>query len=259
VDEQSIFRYNGPQDKLNLMGPINVHLGRNLVRGTLLFLLVAAVSLEAQQLDEAFVIRGVDATVQARQNGIASYTVTEHYRVFRNNDENHPAAEMTVKTDYQRDTGKNYTILAQGGSEVLRRVVLNSILENEKRINQPGVREGSWLTSANYEMKLKPGGPQPINGRDCYVLSIKPRQKLPNLIVGTLWVDTRDESIVKIEGTSSKGPSVFTGPVQVMRQYDTVDGFAEATHARATSSSFLFGPTVVTIDYSDYHIQFRPK
>jgi hypothetical protein len=142
---------------------------------------------------------------------------------------------------------------------VLRRVVLNSILENEKRINQPGVREGSWLTSANYEMKLKPGGPQPVNGRDCYVLSVKPRHKAPNLIVGTLWVDTRDESIVQIEGTASKGPSVFTGPAQVMRRYDTVDGFAEATHARATSSSFLFGPTVVSIDYSDYHIQIRSK
>jgi hypothetical protein len=241
------------------MGPMKLHLGRNLLRGTLLFLLVAGVSIEAQQLDEAAVIRGVDATVQARQDRIASYTATERYRVFRNNDENHPAAEMTVKTDYRRDTGKNYTILAQDGSEVLRRVVLDSILENEKRLNQPGVREGSWLTSANYEMKLKPGGPQPVNGRDCYVLSVKPRHKAPNLIVGTLWVDTRDESIVQIEGTASKGPSVFTGPAQVMRRYDTVDGFAEAAHARATSSSFLFGPTVVSIDYSDYHIQIRSK
>ena len=241
------------------MGPINVHLGRNLLRGTVLFFLVAGLSLEAQQLDEASVIRGVDRTVQARQNGIASYTATEHYRVFRNNDENHPAAEMTVKTDYQHDTGKSYTILAESGSDVLRKVVLHSILDNEKRINQPGVREGSWLISANYEMKLKPGGPQRVSGRDCYVLSIKPRQKAPNLIVGTLWIDTRDESIVQIEGTASKSPSVFTGPTEVMRQYDTVDGFAEATRARASSSSFLFGPTVVTIDYSDYHIQIRSK
>jgi hypothetical protein len=241
------------------MGPMKIRLGRVLLRSAVVFLFIASVSLEAQQLEEAAVIRGVDAAVQARQDGIAAYTVTEHYRVFRNNEENNPAAEMTVKTDYQQDTGKNYTILAQSGSDVLRKVVLNSILDNEKRINQPGVREGSWFISANYEMKLKPGGPQRVSGRDCYVLSIKPRQKAPHLIVGTLWVDTRDESIVQIEGTASKSPSVFTGPTQVMRQYDTVDGFAEATHARATSSSFLFGPTVVTIEYSDYHIQIRSK
>jgi hypothetical protein len=42
-----------------------------------------------------------------------------------------------------------------------------------------------------------------------------------------------------------------------MRQYTMVDGFAEATHARAVSSSFLFGQTVVTIDYVGYEIANR--
>jgi hypothetical protein len=220
--------------------------------------LPSAAFLRAQQPDEAGIIRGVDAAVKARLDNIASYTVTEHYAVYRNNDETHPVSQMTVKTTYQRDTGKTYTILSQSGSAMIQRLVLNSILENEKRINEPGTRESSWLTSANYEMKLNPGGPQQIDGRDCYMLSINPRQKAPNRIVGTIWVDTRDESIVKLQGTASKGVSVFTGPTQMMRQYVNVDGFAEATHARATSSSFLFGQTVVTIDYGDYQIQLRP-
>ena len=212
---------------------------------------------QAQPPDEAAIIHGVDAAVKARLDNIASYTVTEHYAVYRNNDESHPVSEMTVKTNYQRDTGKTYTILSQSGSAMIQRLVLNSILENEKRINEPGTRESSWLTSANYELKLNPGGPQQVNGRDCYMLSINPRQKAPNRIVGTIWVDTRDESIVKLQGTASKSVSVFTGPTQVMRQYANVDGFAEATHARATSSSFLFGQTVVTIDYSNYEITIR--
>jgi hypothetical protein len=227
----------------------------SLLLSALLFFLAANAPLPAQQPDEAAIVRGIDAAVQTRVNTIASYTVTEHYLVFRNNDEAHPAAEMTVKTGYQRETGKNYTILAQSGSDMLRKFVLNSILDNEKHINQPGVREGSWFTSANYEMKLQPGGPQHINGRDCYALSITPRRKEHYLIAGTLWVDAKDESIVQIQGTASKSVSVFTGPTQVMRQYTNIDGFAEATHARATSSSFLFGSTVITIDYEDYHIE----
>lgn len=212
---------------------------------------------ECQQADDAAIIRGVDAAVKARLDGIAGYTVTEHYAVYRGGDEAHPAAEMTVKTTYERETGKSYAILSKSGSAVLQKFVLDSILENEKRINEPGVREGSWLTSANYEMKLKPGGPERVNGRDCFVLSINPRQKAPNLIVGTLWVDTRDESIVQIKGTASKSVSAFTGPTELMRQYTMVDGFAEATHARAVSSSFLFGQTVVTIDYVGYEIANR--
>jgi hypothetical protein len=205
--------------------------------------------------DESSVIRGVDAAVKTRLDAIEGYTVTEHYAVFRNNDKSHPVAEMTVKTAYQRETGKNYTILSQSGSEMIRKFVLYSILENEKRINLPGNREASWFTSANYEMKLQPGGVQRVDGRDCFALSINPRQKAPNLIQGTLWVDAKDDSIVQIRGTASKSPSLLTGPAQVMRQYAYMDGFAEATHARAVSNSVLFGQTVVTIDYRDYQIQ----
>jgi hypothetical protein len=213
---------------------------------------------QPQQPDEASIIQGIDAAVKARLDGIASYTVTEHYVVYRNNDETHPAAEMTVKTTYEKDTGKSYAILSESGSELIRKFVLDSILDNEKRINEPGTREGSWINSANYQMKLKPGGIQHLNGRDCYVLSIDPKQKAPNLIVGSIWVDSKDQSLVQLQGTASKSISVFTGPTQVMRQYENVNGFAEATHARAESESTLFGKTIVTIDYQGYEIKIRP-
>jgi len=42
-----------------------------------------------------------------------------------------------------------------------------------------------------------------------------------------------------------------------VRQYIPMNGFAEATHARAVSGSHLFGQTVVTIDYQNYEIKIR--
>jgi hypothetical protein len=238
----------------------NNHTPRRLrlgIPGVLVLAILWIPLVRAQQPDESSIIRGVDAAVKARLGSIASYTVTEHYSVYRNNDETHPAAEMTVKTTYEKETGKSYAILSESGSELLRKFVLQSILDNEKRINQPGVREGSWITSANYEMKLKPGGIERINGRDCYVLSIDPKQKAPSLIVGSIWVDAKDQSLVQLQGTASKSISVFTGPTQVMRQYENLNGFAEATHARAESESTLFGKTVVTIEYQGYEIKIR--
>jgi hypothetical protein len=88
-------------------------------------------------------------------------------------------------------------------------------------------------------------------------LALTPRRKAPYLIEGTLWVDTQDGTIVKIEGIGSKSPSIFTGPTHMMRQYANIDGFAEATRARAESSSVLLGKTVVTIDYSGYQIRLQ--
>jgi hypothetical protein len=90
------------------------------------------------------------------------------------------------------------------------------------------------------------------------VLAISPWHKAPNLIEGTIWVDAKDGSIVRLEGITSESPSIFTGPSHLMRQYVNANGFAMATHARAVSDSFLLGRTVITIDYQNYQIQTVP-
>ncbi len=212
----------------------------------------------AQQVSTTSIIHQVDAAVKSRTDNVEGYSVTEHYSVYRSKDEVHPVAEMTVMTTYRKDSGKSYTILSQTGSSIVRKFVLGAILDNEKLLNQPGTREGTWITSANYEMTLKPGGIQRLNGRDCDVLALTPRRKAPYLIEGTLWVDSKDGSIVQLEGTASKSSSILTGPTQVTRQYANVSGFAQATHVRAVSNSSMLGQTVVKIDYQDYHIQLRP-
>lgn len=212
----------------------------------------------AQQVSAASLIQQVDASVKARTDNVEGYAVTEHYAVYRSNDEIHPVAEMTVITTYQKDSGKSYNIVSQTGSEIIRNFVLDAILNNEKLLNQPGIREGTWITSANYEMTLKPGGTQRLDGRDCFVVTLTPKRKADYLIEGILWVDAKDGSIVQVQGKASKSSSVFTGPTQVVRQYENIGGFAQATHVRAVSNSFMLGQTIVKIDYQNYHIQLRP-
>jgi hypothetical protein len=206
----------------------------------------------AQQLDATSVIQQVDAAVRARIENLVGYTVTEHYAVYRGADEIHPVAEMTVNTTYRKDSGKSYAIVSQTGSEIVRN------LENEKHINQPSIREGAWITSTNYDMRLQPGGIQPLDGRDCLVLTLSPKRKESYLLQGLLWVNAKDGSIVQVQGTASKNSSLLTGPTQIMRQYTSLSGFPEATHVRAVSKSFMLGQTIVKIDYQNYQIQLRP-
>jgi hypothetical protein len=216
---------------------------------------IGIIPLPAQQLDASSVIQHIDVAAKARYDNVIGYTVTEQYAVFRNNDEPHPAAEMTVKTLYRKGVGKSYIILSQSGSSILQKFLLAPLLDSEKNINLPGNIEKSWFTSANYEMKLKPGGIQQLDGRNCLAVAMIPRQKAPNMIDGTLWVDAEDGSIVQIEGVASRSPSFLAGAPHVMRRYTNMNGFAMATHARAQSSSLLFGTTVLTIDYRDYQVQ----
>ncbi len=229
--------------------------------GVFLFSLpsLAAPSIDAQHLDQATVIQGIDNAVLARVNGIAGYSATERYAVFRGNDETHSVADMTVKATYRKETGKSYEIISQSGSAIIRKLGLDPILEREKEINLPGNVQQAWITSANYEMTLKPGLQQ-IDERNCLVLAINPRRKAPNLIVGSIWVDAQDYTIVRLEGVASKAPSVFAGATHMTRQYANIYGFSMATHARAESSTFLYGRIVVTIDYTNYSIQrSQPK
>lgn len=227
--------------------------------GILFFCCATSQIVAAQQVDSAAILKEIDAAVKARFDGIQGYTDTEYYAVFRSGDAVHPVAEMTVKTTYNRDTGKSYAIISESGSLLVRNLVLSSVLDNEKHVNDPSVREGTWFTTANYEMTVNPGGTQTMDGRNCVALTIKPRRKEPYLLDGTLWVDAEDGRIVHIEGTASRSSSVFTGPTKMMRQYVDVDGFAQATHARAESDSSLFGKTVVTIDYRDYQIELSQR
>lgn len=212
----------------------------------------------AQDPDASSVIQHIDAAAQTRFDSIEEFTVTEHYALFRGSDEVHPAAEMTVETTYRKGAGKSYAVRSETGSEILRKFVLRPLLDNEKSINQPGNVQKSWFTSANYEMKLKPGGVQLLDGRDCLALAITPRRKAPNMIEGTLWVDVKDDSIVQIEGTATKSPSMWTGPTKMMRRYKNVSGFAMSSHARAETTGLLVGRTVLTIDYTKYRIRLLP-
>lgn len=201
----------------------------------------------------------VDAAVSARFENVQSFTDVEHYAVYRGNDETHPAAQMTVKDTYRKGVGKTYTVLSESGSSILLRFGLRPLLENEQAINQPGNVEKSWFNSSNYEIKLSSVATQKLNGRDCLALDITPKEKAPNMVIGTMWVDARDGTLVKIEGVASKDPSPFSGTTHMMRQYTNINGFSMATHARAESESPLFGRTVVTIDYSDYKLQLKPR
>jgi hypothetical protein len=226
---------------------------------TLFLALVSISSNSAQPPDPDAIIQHIEAANRARYDNVLGYTVTEHYSVFRGKDQAHPAAEMTVKTTYKKGVGKSYKILSQSGSEVIHKFGLIPLLDNEKLINDPANVEKSWFTSANFRMQLKPGVTEAIDGRTCIALAITPRHKVPNMIEGTLWIDAKDNTTVKVEGNASRSPSVFAGITKMLRLYSNISGYAMAAHARAESNSFFFGRTVVMIDYTGYELELRPN
>lgn len=220
-------------------------------------LVCATAALFAQTPTQSPIVTGVDNMVRTRFERVLSFTDVEHYSVFRGQDEVHPVAQMTVRITYRKDVGKSYKILSESGSSIFLRFGLEPLLENEKSINNPATVSQSWFTSDNYTMTPEPARTQTLQGRHCVAIRIKPLRKAPNMVNGTLWVDPTDFAILRVEGKPSKSPSIFAGTTHMMRDYSLIDGFAQATHARAESNGF-FGRTVIVIQYSDYQIQLAP-
>ena len=137
---------------------------------------------------------------------VAGYTVIEHYAVFRGQDETHPAAEMLVKTEYARDAGKSFTILSQSGSSLLRSEVLGTLLNNEKRMSQPGNVGAALIDSENYQMRMASNSRQQLDGRDCLMIELTPKRNSPYLFKGTLWVDATDYSDCPTQGNGVQEP-----------------------------------------------------
>ena len=220
------------------------------------FLLAGAAGRSQTQPDvNAAILQGIDASVHARETNLLGYTVTEHYVVYRNHDEEHAAADMVVKTTYKRDVGKSFSVVSLQGSMVMRKM-LEEVLATEKRMTQPANRITAVIMSANYAMAVK--GPAVVDSRKCIAVAIKPRKPSPYVFNGTVLVDAENEAIVQLEGIAAKSPTFLSGPSQIVRQYTMIDGFAMATHARAVSNSSLLGQTIVKIDYIDYQLQSQP-
>jgi len=211
-----------------------------------------------QPSDQAAFLSHLDAAVQARYDRVLAFTDVEHYSVFRGKDQTHPAAEMTVRITYRKGVGKSHVILSQTGSSIIQSLGLEPLLDSEEAINNPADVRRSWFTTENYAMKLLPGRSLLLRGVLCQAVSIKPRHRATNLIDGTLWVDPATFAILRVDGIASKRPSIFAGTTHMLRDYAFMDGFSQAIHARAQADSFFFGRTVVTIDYTDYHIQLSP-
>jgi outer membrane lipoprotein-sorting protein len=230
---------------------------RDFATSILLVIWLTIPAMAENRLSDAEIIQRIDAAVRAREDAVAGYTVTEHYALYRNNGAQ-SVADLTVTEKFQRGTGKTYTTISQSGSAFLRGAVLERVINGEKEMSQAAIRDSVLVTSANYEMHPNPDTVQ-VNGRPCIVVDLKPRRKSPHLFNGKAWVDAKDFTVVRLEGTSAQNVSIFTGETAIARDYSIIDGQPMAVHAEARSHSFLMGDFVLKIDSTGYQIQLQPK
>jgi hypothetical protein len=134
--------------------------------------------------------------------------------------------------------GFHYRVISEGGSEMIRRRVFRSILDNEEHLFATGDVERSSFTSTNYELTL---AATEEAGLDV------------TLIEGAVFVTDTDADLVRVEGRLAKNPSFWTRRVEVVKQYGRIGGLRVPVRVDSTAQMRLAGTSTLTMTY-DYEM-----
>lgn len=154
---------------------------------------------------------------------------------------------MEVATELGAD-GFHYRVLAEGGSEMIRRRVFRSMLDNEEHVFATGGAERSSFTATNYELT-----PAATDEAGLVKLLAHPRRRDVTLIEGAVFVTDTDADLVRVEGRLAKNPSFWTKRVEVVKQYGRIGGLRVPVRVDSTAQMRLAGTSTLTMTY-DYEM-----
>jgi hypothetical protein len=163
------------------------------------------------------------------------------------------SAQMQVKASYTAPGIKEFTVISESGAVLLRKQVLHRLLESEKEAaSNDANREAVALTTANYRFSLlgcDSGGSRPL-----YVMQVEPLRDNKFLYRGTIWIDSQDFAVSRIEAEPAKNPSYWTLRTQIRHRYQKIGEFYLPALNQTTTDMRFGGKALLTIQYLDYKL-----
>lgn len=184
----------------------------------------------------------------ARQASIEGYAGMRRYIL--ENHKFHKRAEMLVQVEGDRDGSKHFEIVSEEGWGSAHKHVLRKMLESETEMSRPEKRARAKMVPENYEFALV--GTELLDGREAYVLEIRPRRNEQNLFEGRIWVDAEDYALARAEGKPAKKPSFWTKNIHFVQIYHKCGSLWFPLSTQSVTDARLFGTTDVSIEYLDY-------
>jgi hypothetical protein len=166
------------------------------------------------------------------------------------------SARMEVRASYSAPGTKEFTVISESGSSLLRKHVLHKLLDSEREAGSDAAnRDAILLNTANYRFSLlgcESGGSRPL-----YVMRVEPLRETKFLYRGTVWIDSQDFAVTRIEAEPAKNPSYWTTRSRIHHQYQNIGEFYLPALNQTITDVRLGGKAVLTIRYLDYKLPQR--
>lgn len=158
------------------------------------------------------------------------------------------SAWLEAVTEYDPAAGLTYSIVAQGGSERIRRRVLNAVLETERENSTLAEWRKVNLSRANYTFDF--GGHA---GDGMLRMQLTPLRRDSRLVLGSALLTAHSGNLVRVEGRLSKSPSFWVRWVEVSRSYSPVGGSMMPIAVESTADVRIAGMSTFSMTY-DYQM-----
>jgi len=197
----------------------------------------------------------VDNLVRSNQERAQALLHSEASRVYRLVYHGFPGdreAEMTVDATYNSPASKEFKVVSESGSKLIRDRVFKKLLESEKEAAQPAMSAATLLNRDNYNFELVGYEPAKTGGQ--YVLQVVPKQRCKYVYRGKVWVDGTDFAVTRIDAEPAQNPSFWTKKSEIHHEYEKVEAFWLPARNESVSYIRLGGRATLTIEYKDYHV-----
>ena len=163
------------------------------------------------------------------------------------------SAAMQVKASYTAPGTKEFTIISESGSGLIRNRVFHKLLASEQEaVSDVANRNAVALSTANDRFSLL--GCEAGDGRALYVMRVEPLRETKFLYRGTIWIDSQDFAVTRIDAEPAKNPSFWTTRSQIHHQYQKIGEFYLPALNQTVTDVRLGGKAVLTIRYLDYKL-----
>lgn len=197
----------------------------------------------------------VDNLVRNNEERARALLHSEATRVYRLTYSGFPGgreAEMTVEATYNSPSSKEFKVVSESGSNLIRDRVFKRLLESEQEAAQPVMNARTQLNRDNYNFQLLNYEPSGNGGH--YVLQVSPKAKSKYVYHGKIWVDATDFAVTHIEAEPAQNPSFWTKKNEIRHDYQKVQDFWLPARNESVSYIRLGGRATLTIEYKDYRV-----
>jgi hypothetical protein len=160
--------------------------------------------------------------------------------------------EYEVRRQYSAPKSLLFTALRYTGDTFVKANVITRLMQSEVEHVQKDDFSTMAITAANYKFSYKVL--QSVNGRTLHQFQLKPRRRRVGLLKGNLYLDAYSGSLVHLEGTPAKSPSVFLSKIRVSQDFADFGPFTLPVHLHSEAKARIVGRAIVDVFQRDYQI-----